>query len=246
MRALIAVTASLAIIGGLGMGAFAARWYTLRNVGVDDGVHSRFRRISTPPPPTSGACTTPCNILLLGSDSRSGLSASQQGEFGTNQDLGGSTRADTIMLVHLDPDTSKTVVLSFPRDLWVNIPGHGTDKINSAFEGGVEHGGPQLMAKTIFSLTHIPIDHYLYVDLNGFQQAVDKLGGVDMCIPSYYVNTPGDLEAVDASGEHRLHPLQRGGTCRGPVHGARRAPRLPPPRRHASAGLRPRAAQPSL
>jgi LCP family protein required for cell wall assembly len=199
MRALIAVTASLAIIGGLGMGAFAARWYTLRKVGVDTG----FTAVSGnkhPPPPTSGACTTPCNILLLGSDSRSGLSSSQQGEFGTNQDLGGSTRADTIMLVHLDPDTSKTVVLSFPRDLWVNIPGHGTDKINSAFEGGAEHGGPQLMAKTIFALTHIPVDHYLYVDLNGFQQAVDKLGGVDMCIPSYYVNTPGDLEAVDASG----------------------------------------------
>ena len=103
MRALIAVTASLAIIGGLGMGAFAARWYTLRKVGVDTG----FTAVSGhkhPPPPTSGACTTPCNILLLGSDSRSGLSSGQQGEFGTNQDLGGSTRADTIMLVHLDPE----------------------------------------------------------------------------------------------------------------------------------------------
>jgi len=198
IRIVVAVTASLAIIGGLGMGAFAARWYSLRNVGVGS-----FEQVYGPkhtPPPPSGACTHPCNILLLGSDSRTGLSSSQQGQFGTNQDLGGSTRADTIMLVHLDPDTSKTVVLSFPRDLWVNIPGHGTDKINSAFEGGIENGGPELMAKTVFALTHIPIDHYLYVDLNGFQQAVDKLGGVNMCIPSYYVNTPGDLEAVDASG----------------------------------------------
>jgi LCP family protein required for cell wall assembly len=198
IRIVVAVTASLAIIGGLGMGAFAARWYSLRNVGVGS-----FEQVYGPkhtPPPPSGACTHPCNILLLGSDSRTGLSSSQQGQFGTNQDLGGSTRADTIMLVHLDPDTSKTVVLSFPRDLWVNIPGHGTDKINSAFEGGIENGGPELMAKTVFALTRIPIDHYLYVDLNGFQQAVDKLGGVNMCIPSYYVNTPGDLEAVDASG----------------------------------------------
>jgi LCP family protein required for cell wall assembly len=198
MRALIAVTASLAIIGGLGMGAFAARWYSLRNVGVDTGFVAVGPKGSPSPP--SGACTQPCNILLLGSDSRTGLSSGQQGQFGTNKDLGGSTRADTIMLVHLDPDTSKTVVLSFPRDLWVNIPGHGTDKINSAFEGGVENGGPELMANTVFALSHIPIDHYLYVDLNGFQQAVDKLGGVNMCIPSYYVNTPGDLEAVDASG----------------------------------------------
>jgi LCP family protein required for cell wall assembly len=198
IRIVVAVTACLAIIGGLGMGAFAARWYSLRNIGVDKtfvGVQS-----SNAPPRPPGACTQSCNILLLGSDSRTGLSSSQQGQFGTNQDLGGSTRADTIMLVHLDADTSKTVVLSFPRDLWVNIPGHGTDKINSAFEGGVEHGGPELMAHTVFALTHIPIDHYLYVDLNGFQQAVDKLGGVNMCIPSYYVNTPGYLEAVDPSG----------------------------------------------
>ena len=226
------------------MGAFAARWYTLRKVGVDTG----FTAVSGhkhPPPPTSGACTTPCNILLLGSDSRSGLSSGQQGEFGTNQDLGGSTRADTIMLVHLDPDTSKTVVLSFPRDLWVDIPGHGTDKINSAFEGGAEHGGPQLMAKTIFSLTHIPVDHYLYVDLNGFQQAVDKLGGVDMCIPSYYVNTPGDLEAVDASGNSCTSATARWDTSRTPTRGSTCSPAATTST-DAIAGLRARAAQPSL
>ena len=199
-RIILAVTASFAIIVGLGMGAFAARWYSLRNVGVDQGTFGAGNHQQRTGPP-AGACTSrPCNVLLLGSDSRSGLSSAQQGAFGTNQDLGGTTRADTIMLVHLDPSTNKTVVLSFPRDLWVKIPGHGSDKINSAFEGGVEGGGPELMAKTIFALTHIPIDHYLYVDLNGFQHAVDTLGGVDMCIPPYYVDTPGDLEAVDPSG----------------------------------------------
>lgn len=198
-RVVVAVTASFAIILGLGMGAFAARWYSLR---TGPGIDTNFQPTGggkTPVP--AGACTSrPCNVLLLGSDSRSGLSASQQEANGTNQDLGGTTRADTIMLVHLDPATNKTVILSFPRDLWVKIPGHGSDKINSAFEGGVEGGGPELMAHTITSLTHIPIDHYLYVDLNGFQHAVDTLGGVDMCIPSYYVDTPGDLEAVDPSG----------------------------------------------
>jgi len=200
-RVIVAITASLAIVVGLGMGAFAARWYSLRNVGVDAIPFPAVTGHSSPAPTPQGACTSrPCNVLLLGSDSRSGLSASQQAVNGTNQDIGGTTRADTIMLVHLDPSTNKTVVLSFPRDLWVKIPGHGSDKINSAFEGGVEGGGPELMAKTIFSLTHIPIDHYLYVDLNGFQHAVDTLGGVDMCIPPYYVDTPGDLEAVDPSG----------------------------------------------
>jgi LCP family protein required for cell wall assembly len=198
LRVVVAATASLALVAGLGIGALAGLVYSWRHVGVD----TTFQRVDgkTSGPIPSGACTKPCNILLLGSDSRSGLSASQQALSGTNQDIGGSTRADTIMLVHLDPDTSKTVVLSFPRDLWVHIPGHGQDKINSAFEGGVANGGPELMAKTVFALTHIPIDHYLYVDLNGFQQAVDTLGGVDMCIPSYYVDTPGDLEAVDPAG----------------------------------------------
>jgi LCP family protein required for cell wall assembly len=199
-RIILAISASFAIIVGLGMGGFAARWYSLRHVGVDAIYFPPVTGNKTPPPP-AGACTTrPCNVLLLGSDSRSGLSQSQQELNGTNQDLGGTTRADTIMLVHLDPATNKTIILSFPRDLWVKIPGHGSDKINSAFEGGVEGGGPELMAKTLFALTHIPIDHYLYVDLNGFQHAVDSLGGVDMCIPPYYVDTPGDLEAVDPSG----------------------------------------------
>lgn len=197
-RIVVAVSASLAIAGGIGVGALAGLVYSWRHVGVES-----FQGVGPThgPPPPSGACLTqPCNILLLGSDSRTGLSASLQEDNGTNADIGGTTRADTIMLVHLDPDSSKTVILSFPRDLWVDIPGHGTDKINSAFEGGVENGGPELMAKTVFSLTHIPINHFLYVDLNGFQQAVDKLGGVDMCIPPYYVDTPGDLEAVDPSG----------------------------------------------
>src|SRR6186997_166928 len=160
-RIVIAATASLAIVAGLGMGAFAARWYSLRNVSVVDnfnGAHGGQNKDRIP----AGACTQPCNILLLGSDSRSGLSQSQQEQNGTNSDIGGTTRADTIMLVHLDPDTSKTVVLSFPRDLWVNIPGHGTDKINSAFEGGVHGDGPQVVSSTITRLSGLRINHWMY------------------------------------------------------------------------------------
>ncbi len=197
-RVLVAVTASLALIGGLAVGATAIQWYRLRNVGVDrtwfpEGADDTFY--------PKGPCSDrPCNFLLLGSDSRSGLSSDQQDQFGNNQDIGGDARADTIMLVHTDPDTRKSVVLSFPRDLWVNIPDHGMNKINAGFEGGIEGGGPSLMRDTIQSLTGITIDHYLYVDLNGFQQAVGALGGVDMCIPSYYVNTPGDVEGVNPDG----------------------------------------------
>jgi LCP family protein required for cell wall assembly len=141
-----------------------------------------------------------CNYLLLGSDSRAGLSQAQQGQFGTNQDIGGSNRADTIMLVHTDPNLQKAIILSFPRDLYVNIPGMGMGKINGAFEGGVNGGGPERMAETIHDLTGLKVNHVLYVDLAGFEGVVDTLGGVTMCIPAENVNTPGYVDAVDPSG----------------------------------------------
>jgi LCP family protein required for cell wall assembly len=137
----------------------------------------------------------------LGSDSRSGLSHDQQIANGTNADIGGSNRADTIMLVHTDPNLQKAIILSFPRDLWVHIPGRGTDKINSAFAGGVDGSGPEMMAKTIFELTGLKINHVLYVDLAGFEGLVNTLGGVEMCIPAENVNTPGYVETETADGQ---------------------------------------------
>jgi LCP family protein required for cell wall assembly len=125
-----------------------------------------------------------CNFLPLGSDSRAGLSTSQQQEFGTNGDIGGSQRSDTIMVVHIPPGNQKAVILSFPRDLWVNIPGHGRDKINAAFEGGVNGDGPQVVASTITRLSGLRINHWMYVDLAGFEGVVNALGGVRMCVPT--------------------------------------------------------------
>ena len=125
-----------------------------------------------------------CNYLILGSDSRAGLSAAEQQQFGTNADIGGSNRSDVIMLVHTDPKLQKAIVLSFPRDLWVDIPGVGYDKINAAFSGGLDGGGAQRVAKTVEQISGLKINHVLYVDLAGFQGIVDTLGGVDLCIPT--------------------------------------------------------------
>jgi len=88
------------------------------------------------------------------------------------------------MLVHTDPRLQKAIVLSFPRDLWVDIPGRGFDKINAAFSAGLEGGGAQLVAKTVEELSGLTINHVLYVDLAGFQGIVQALGGVTMCIPT--------------------------------------------------------------
>src|SRR3954468_6154636 len=145
VRVLVAIVASLSLVGGLAVAATAARWFSRRRVGVEATPFLPPASDSGTSYPTGPCSTRPCNYLLLGSDSRSGLSDQQQNAFGDNQDIGGTTRADTIMLVHTDPDLKKAVVLSFPRDLWVNVPGHGMDKINAAFEGGVSGSGPQLM-----------------------------------------------------------------------------------------------------
>ena len=135
-----------------------------------------------------------CNYLLLGSDSRKGLTPAEQAQFGTDENNGGVFRADTIMLVQLDPRREKAVVLSFPRDLWVRIPGRGEDRINTSFEGGVNGGGPLRVARTIHQLTGLTVNHFLYVDLLGFQRVVDTIGGVEMCIP-FPVKDP--LSALD-------------------------------------------------
>jgi anionic cell wall polymer biosynthesis LytR-Cps2A-Psr (LCP) family protein len=200
VRTLVALSASLALVAGLGAVAGAVWYRALGHQGVDAAPFPPTEPSGSPTPQGGSCASRPCNFLLLGSDSRSGLSYDQQDQFGNNSDIGGQTRADTIMLVHTDPSSKKAIILSFPRDLWVKIPGHGMDKINSAFEGGIEGGGPQLMAKTITRLTGLGVDHYLYVDLQGFQDVVNRMDGVEMCIPAYDVNTPGVIPAPTATG----------------------------------------------
>jgi LCP family protein required for cell wall assembly len=206
IRVVIAVSASLSLVFGVVGAASAVRWVQLRDVGVDPGPFTQAVPSGSPASPTSRCSEHACNYLLLGSDSRAGLPIDEQHQFGTNKDIGGTIRADTIMLVHTDPALQKAIVLSFPRDLWVDIPGHGWNKINAAFEGGLQGGGPQLMANTIANLTGLTVDHYLYVDLAGFQHVVDTLGGVELCIPQYEVNTPGWLmQHTGGGGETKIY-----------------------------------------
>jgi len=181
-RTLVAVSASLSlVVAAASAYAYVAYNQAQRSVShfhvVDDP--------STGPQHDFGPCVDNiCNYLILGSDSRAGLTPEEQQQFGTNADIGGSNRSDVIMLVHTDPRLQKAIVLSFPRDLWVDIPGRGFDKINAAFSGGLNGGGPQLVAKTVEQLTGLKINHELYVDLAGFQGIVEALDGVTLCIPA--------------------------------------------------------------
>ncbi len=183
LRVLLALTASVsllvALVGGLGFGSlvWAQRELDQKDVTSQEDPETGEKIIGGP------CVRRACNYLLLGSDSRTGLSREDQVISGTNADVGGEQRADTIILIHVDPDREQAVILSFPRDLWVPVPGRGMDKINSAFEGGVHGGGADLVAKTVEDVTGLHINHFLYVDLAGFQGVVDALGGVRMCVP---------------------------------------------------------------
>jgi LCP family protein required for cell wall assembly len=178
----VGVTASLSlVVAAVSVYAYVGYMQAQDSVGIIPDAPSSGGAVA----PDFGPCVdSVCNYLILGSDSRSGLSADEQDQFGTDQDIGGTNRSDVIMLVHTDPNLQKAIVLSFPRDLWVNIPGRGFDKINAAFSGGLEGGGAQLVAKTVEDLSGLKINHVLYVDLAGFQGIVEALGGVTMCIPS--------------------------------------------------------------
>jgi LCP family protein required for cell wall assembly len=119
----------------------------------------------------------PMNVLVLGSDSRARLSQAEQVEKGGPEDVDGE-RSDTIILAHFDPGRNKAVLVHLPRDLLVEIPGHGQGKINEAFH----LGGPRLMVRTVQRFTGLPIHHYVEVDFVGFRTMVDALGGVRMCV----------------------------------------------------------------
>jgi LCP family protein required for cell wall assembly len=182
---LLAVTASFALVVALAAGAGAASFLWAQRVVTGHGHGIDSQGVAGDTQPTiGGLCDRDaCNYLLLGSDDRSGLSHSEQVAFGTNKDIGGSQRSDTIILVHTEQGSDRATIMSFPRDLWVNIPGHGQDKINAAFEGGIHGGGPDLVAKTIENLTGLHINHFMYVNLAGFEGVVNALGGVRMCVP---------------------------------------------------------------
>lgn len=123
----------------------------------------------------------PFNILLVGSDTRA-LGSGAAAHFGTQNQSGGE-RSDVTSVLRIDPVHHKAAVLSIPRDLFVPIAGTGhSDRINTAFDGGTS-GDPAELAATIEQDFGIPISHYVEVNFDGFQSAVDALGGVHLDFP---------------------------------------------------------------
>ncbi|PID96724.1 MAG: transcriptional regulator [Actinomycetales bacterium] len=148
-----------------------------------------------PPPPAAGA-----NYLLIGSDSREGLSTEQAQALGADTVTTGK-RTDTIILVHVSAADAPPVVVSLPRDSYVAIPGHGKNKINAAYA----FGGPRLLTETVEQATGLPIDGYLEIGFAGFAGVVDSLGGVEMCVaqpmndPKAGLDVPAGCQTMDGA-----------------------------------------------
>ena len=125
------------------------------------------------------------------------------------------------MLVHTDPKLQKAIILSFPRDLWVNIPGRRLRQDQRRVRGrGRRRRRRSWWPRPCSNSPGSRSTTCLYVDLAGFQGVVETLGGVDMCIPAENVNTPGYVE-----GEHGSIYYPRARLHRRPAHRARRASR---------------------
>lgn len=163
---ILLVSAAVLLVGAVA--ASAAYLYS-----IDRSITQNIKRESVLPaesPTASGqaarpsadpAATGAMNFVLLGSDSR------DPGDSGAG-------RSDSIMVVHLNKTHDEAYIVSFPRDMYVDIPGHGKGKINAAFA----YGGTQLMVQTLEGLLGTRMDHVVMVDFEGFIKLTEALGGV--------------------------------------------------------------------
>lgn len=159
IRVIIIVLASIIVAGGMGTGGFFL-YINSVNRTINSITTSEVENILAP----MESHQEPVTILVIGRDSRD-----------VENDSG---RADTIMLLYLNPEEGSGVLLSIPRDTLVEIPGYGEDKINHAYA----YGGEELMIKTVSSFLDAEINHYVTLDFEGFVRLIDTLGGVDITI----------------------------------------------------------------
>jgi LCP family protein required for cell wall assembly len=165
------------------------------------------------------------NILLIGDDHRPAhASQSLLHQLGTQQD-GGGINTDTMLVLHLPAHGGTPTAISFPRDSWVDIPGYGKGKLNSAFSrgaanGGGDVGGVRLLINVLQNMTGLTIDHFVRVSLLGFYDIAKALGPVQVCLnqpahDSYSgVNLPAGVSTLDAQQAlafvRQRHGLPRG------------------------------------
>ncbi len=149
-----------------------AVWLVASYLSLSGGISDANSRV---PAPVIGELTTqeglltstPTTILVLGTDG------------GKQPGRSDAHRSDSVMLVRTDPGKHRLAFLSIPRDLRVEIPGHGAGKINSAFQ----IGGPTLALRTVKNLTGLDVNHVAFVDFDRFRDLIDSVDGIDVDVP---------------------------------------------------------------
>ncbi|MFF4272999.1 LCP family protein [Streptomyces sp. NPDC001536] len=218
--------AGLTLAGVLVAGAAAGGWMywhlndNIKSVDIDQALgDDRPPKPVTTPSASASASASPLpsealNILVLGSDSRSGEE---------NEELGGGdssgARSDTAMVVHIDAGRTEATVVSIPRDTLVTRPSCPLDDGGSTavayramFNSAYSVGGPVCAVKTVESITDVRMDHYIEIDFSGFAKLVNALGGVT-------VTTDEDIDDPSShltlkAGTHHLDGKQALGLAR--------------------------------
>jgi LCP family protein required for cell wall assembly len=169
------VLISLAVLGlVLAVVVGGGIWFlSNRYAGNIDRVSNVFQGLDedvrpAPATPATAAGAAPVTFLLVGSDTRAKVAPGDLPD----------GRSDAIMVARFAGDRKHAQLISIPRDSWVDIPGHGRNKINAAYA----FGGPSLLIQTVEQLTKVRIDHYVAIDFDGIIQVTDDLGGVDVVV----------------------------------------------------------------
>ena len=161
------LTIALAVVLLLGV-----VWFVASYVSISGGISDANARV---PAAVTGELkdqngmlsSTPTTILVLGTDG------------GTQPGRGDSRRSDSVMLIRTDPRKHRLAFLSIPRDLRVEIPDHGTAKLNAAYQ----LGGPALALRTVKDLTGLDVNHVAFVDFDRFRDLIDSVGGIELDVP---------------------------------------------------------------
>ncbi|MDN3024596.1 LCP family protein [Streptomyces sp. S.PB5] len=222
-RSRVLRAAGLTLAGVLVLGAAAGGWAywhlndNIKSVDINGalGDDRPAKPVTTPaaPAPSASASASPLptealNILVLGSDSRSGKE---------NQELGGGdstgARSDTAMVVHIDAGRTEATIVSIPRDTLVTRPscpledgGSTAMAYRAMFNTAYAVGGPVCAVKTVESITDVRMDHYIEVDFSGFAKLVNALGGVTVTTDEDIDDSSSHL-TLDA-GTHHLDGKQ--------------------------------------
>jgi LCP family protein required for cell wall assembly len=172
-------------------------------VAVNSAIEAELARIpridvATVPAPPAGA-----NYLVVGSDSRAFVETPEERRAFGNPAVEAGRRSDTMMVVHVEPGTGRSLVVSFPRDLWVNVPGLGNTKINAAYNSDLG-GGPDAVIEALRANFGIDVNHYVEVDFRTFESMVNAVGTVPVYVDRPMIDNFTGFVAV-AAGCYQLN-----------------------------------------